>query len=115
MPRQRISRKSEGSWGWAISGKAKSARRVRIFTRMAAKFIRGRALPASSLSRDAGIVATNFVLYSIGMSLGGLMETAKVFWSGRSQAVRLPKNFRVEGREVRIRRQGPAIVLEPVP
>ena len=43
------------------------------------------------------------------------METAKVFWSGRSQAVRLPKDFRVEGREVRIARRGHAIVLEPVP
>ena len=43
------------------------------------------------------------------------METAKVFWSGRSQAVRLPKHFRVEGREVRITRRGHAIVLEPVP
>ena len=43
------------------------------------------------------------------------MKTAKVFWSGRSQAVRLPRAFRVDGREVRIRRRGRAIVLEPVP
>ena len=43
------------------------------------------------------------------------METARVFWSGRSQAVRLPRAFRVDGREVRIRRRGRAIVLEPVP
>jgi antitoxin VapB len=43
------------------------------------------------------------------------METAKVFWSGRSQAVRLPRAFRVDGRQVRIRRRGRAIVLEPVP
>jgi len=43
------------------------------------------------------------------------METAKVFWSGRSQAVRLPKQFRVEAREVRIRKRGKAIILEPVP
>jgi antitoxin VapB len=43
------------------------------------------------------------------------MATAKVFWSGRSQAVRLPKEFRVEGDEVRIRREGNAIVLEPIP
>ncbi len=43
------------------------------------------------------------------------METAKVFWSGRSQAVRLPRAFRVDGREVRIQRRGRAIVLEPVP
>ncbi len=43
------------------------------------------------------------------------MDTAKVFWSGRSQAVRLPKRFRVEGREVRVARRGTAIVLEPLP
>jgi antitoxin VapB len=43
------------------------------------------------------------------------VKTAKVFWSGRSQAVRLPKHFRVEGREVRISRRGNAIVIEPVP
>lgn len=42
------------------------------------------------------------------------MATAKVFWSGRSQAVRLPKEFRFEGTEVHIRRQGHAVVLEPV-
>ncbi len=43
------------------------------------------------------------------------MDTAKLFWSGRSQAVRLPKEFRIEGSEVRIRRMGAAIILEPIP
>lgn len=43
------------------------------------------------------------------------METAKLFWSGRSQFVRLPKAFRFEGTEVRIRRHGASVVLEPVP
>lgn len=42
------------------------------------------------------------------------METAKVFWSGRSQAVRLPKDFRFESDEVRIRRHGNTVVLEPI-
>lgn len=42
------------------------------------------------------------------------MQTAKLFWSGRSQAVRLPKEFRLEGTEVRIRRHGSAVILEPV-
>jgi antitoxin VapB len=41
--------------------------------------------------------------------------TAKVFWSGRSQAVRLPKEFRVDADKVRIRRHGTAIILEPIP
>lgn len=42
------------------------------------------------------------------------MEIAKVFWSGRSQAVRLPKAFQFETDEVRIRRHGNAVILEPV-
>ena len=43
------------------------------------------------------------------------MHLAKLFWSGRSQAVRLPKAFRFEGEAVRIRRHGSAVILEPVP
>lgn len=43
-----------------------------------------------------------------------MSRTAKLFWSGRSQAVRLPKEFRMEGAEVRIRKQGAAVILEPV-
>lgn len=39
-------------------------------------------------------------------------RTAKVFWSGRSQAVRLPKEFRFDGDEVRIRREGNRVILE---
>ncbi|MER9893493.1 type II toxin-antitoxin system VapB family antitoxin [Mesorhizobium sp. M0119] len=42
------------------------------------------------------------------------MEKAKVFWSGRSQAVRLPKEFRFETDEVSIRRHGQGIILEPL-
>ncbi len=39
---------------------------------------------------------------------------AKVFWSGRSQAVRLPKEFRVPGHEMTIERDGDRIVLKPL-
>lgn len=39
---------------------------------------------------------------------------AKLFMNGRSQAVRLPKEFRFEGTEVRIRRTGSGVLLEPV-
>ncbi len=42
------------------------------------------------------------------------MNTAKVFWSGRSQAVRLPKEFRFDASEVTIRRDGDAVILEPL-
>ena len=41
------------------------------------------------------------------------MDTAKVFMSGRSQAVRLPKEYRFEGNEVLIKRVGDAVVLLP--
>ena len=39
---------------------------------------------------------------------------AKLFWNGRSQAVRLPKEFRFEGDRVRISRVGKGVLLEPV-
>ena len=41
-------------------------------------------------------------------------QRAKLFQTGRSQAVRLPKEFRFAGTEVSIRRSGNAVVLEPV-
>jgi antitoxin VapB len=39
---------------------------------------------------------------------------AKLFWNGRSQAVRLPKEFRFEGDRVRVSRMGAGILLEPI-
>ncbi len=39
------------------------------------------------------------------------MATARVFRSGNSQAVRLPKEFRFKGKEVEIFRRGQEIVL----
>jgi antitoxin VapB len=39
------------------------------------------------------------------------MATARVFCSGNSQAVRLPKEFRLKGKEVKIFRRGDEIVL----
>jgi len=42
------------------------------------------------------------------------MATAKLFQNGRSQAVRLPKEFRLQGKEVKISKQGNKIILEPI-
>lgn len=42
-------------------------------------------------------------------------SVAKVFTTGRSQAVRLPKAFRFDTDEVTIERQGDAVVLRPKP
>jgi antitoxin VapB len=41
------------------------------------------------------------------------MDTAKLFQTGRSQAVRLPKAFRFEGEEVYIKRVGNGVLLIP--
>ena len=43
------------------------------------------------------------------------MKTARLFLNGRSQAVRLPKEFRFEGDEVYIRREGDDVILTPAP
>lgn len=44
----------------------------------------------------------------------GEVVKAKLFTHGGSQAVRLPKAFRFEGTEVRVRREGERVVLEPL-
>ena len=44
----------------------------------------------------------------------GVHKTARLFTHGGSQAVRLPKEFRFDGGEVRIRKQGDKVILEPV-
>jgi len=41
-------------------------------------------------------------------------STAKLFQNGRSQAVRLPKAFRFRGSEVKIRKEGEKVILEPL-
>ncbi len=41
------------------------------------------------------------------------MTRAKIFKSGNSQAVRLPKEFQFEGSEVYIKRFGRSVVLMP--
>lgn len=43
-----------------------------------------------------------------------MSERAKLFVSGGSQAVRLPKNYRFQNQgEVRISREGERVILEP--
>lgn len=41
-------------------------------------------------------------------------KIAKLFTNGRSQAVRLPREFRFEGDRVRIRRVSEGVLLEPL-
>jgi antitoxin VapB len=41
------------------------------------------------------------------------MDSAKLFCNGRSQAVRLPRDYRFDGEEVYIKKIGNAVVLIP--
>lgn len=41
------------------------------------------------------------------------MRTARVFQSGNSQAVRIPKDFRLPEGEVEVTRRGDALLLRP--
>jgi antitoxin VapB len=43
-----------------------------------------------------------------------MTATAKLFMHGRSQAVRLPKEFRLPGKEVRVSKVGDKVILEPI-
>ena len=56
-------------------------------------------------------------IYNIVYTLmeGSVPQVAKVFKSGNSQAVRLPKEFRFSVEEVEVSREGDAIILRPHP
>ena len=43
-----------------------------------------------------------------------MTATAKLLMHGRSQAVRLPKEFHLPGKEVRVRKAGDAVLSEPI-
>ena len=44
-----------------------------------------------------------------------MQRTAKIFMNNRSQAVRLPKEFQFNAREVFIRKEGSDVILSPRP
>jgi antitoxin VapB len=44
-----------------------------------------------------------------------MARTAKIFLNNRSQAVRLPKEFQFDTREVYIRKEGDEVILSPRP
>ena len=44
-----------------------------------------------------------------------MLKTAKIFMNNHSQAVRLPKEFQLNVREVYIRKEGADIILSPRP
>jgi antitoxin VapB len=65
-----------------------------------------RADPAAGFDRD--------VYPRIGINGEAMSPTAKLFMHGRSRAVRLPKAFRLPGKEVKVSRIGTAVLLEPL-
>ena len=44
-----------------------------------------------------------------------MRKTAKIFMTNRSQAVRLPKEFQFDTKEVYIRKEGNEVILSPRP
>jgi len=44
-----------------------------------------------------------------------MAETAKIFNSGRSQAIRLPKDFRFKGKEVYIKKENGKVIISEKP
>jgi antitoxin VapB len=56
---------------------------------------------------------TRYIPRYILIARGTAMQTAKLFQNGRSQAVRLPKEFQFNGEEVFIQKHGDAVLLIP--
>lgn len=48
------------------------------------------------------------------MEDGVMTATAKIFMTGRSQAVRLPKECRFDADEVKVTKVGDRVILEPI-
>lgn len=68
--------------------------------------------PASTMpSADGAGLLPSYILVRI---YGGSMVTVKVFQSGNSQAVRLPKELRLEVSELQVTRRGDVLILRPV-
>ena len=68
-------------------------------------------------AREAGLTPSGMVhiidMYHEGKATEMKATRAKVFWTGRSQAVRLPKEYRFDTDTVSVRREGTAVILEP--
>lgn len=61
---------------------------------------------------SGGFLTVYILVYILKLKVGG-METVKVFKSGNSQAVRIPKNYTIDDTELFIHRVGSSIVLTP--
>ena len=74
-----------------------------------------RRAPAGAAGRVDGYPGSVISINGIYQKRRRIMSaTAKLFMHGRSQAVRLPKEFRFEGTEVRVSKVGDKVILEPL-
>jgi antitoxin VapB len=71
-------------------------------------------MPASRSAARSSATSRQATPVVKGPSDRPFVARAKLFANGRSQAVRLPKEFRLEGDEVLIHREGSRLILEPV-
>jgi antitoxin VapB len=67
---------------------------------------------SSALARAGGLERNGRNVYPC-VCTWCIVKTAKVFKSGNSQAVRIPREFQLDDDEVEIRRRGKTLVLEP--
>src|SRR5207248_5805097 len=83
-------------------------------------WMRGSNTGITRYRRSADPCGTGFSLCGFAVYTSGIYHDmtrssiAKLFQNGRSQAVRLPKEFRFEGDRVRVRRVGNGVLLEPL-
>lgn len=70
-----------------------------------------------SISNKIGIIVFKAkCIYNNGYTLcEGIKMEAKIFQSGNSQAVRIPKEFRFDVSEVEIFKRGDEVILKPKP
>jgi antitoxin VapB len=68
---------------------------------------------AGGVDRPHNVISISIATMRGITSISGT-KTAKLFTHGRSQAVRLPKELRLPGKEVRVSRAGHRVILEPI-
>ena len=72
----------------------------------------------SELLDGPGIDVATTLAYVMAYANGGVMSAervVKLFRNGRNQAVRIPREFELPGREAVMRREGLRLIIEPAP
>ncbi len=65
----------------------------------------------NSIQNDSSCISWWHMLLAYAMNI---QRSAKLFRNGRSQAVRIPREFEFPGKDVVIRKQGDKLIIEPV-